>query len=226
MTQLINLVGRTFSRLTVIARAPSKNGKTFWRCQCACGNESVAYSSQILSGHTRSCGCLYREKAYLLNRSHGMSKTPVYRQWCAMITRCTNPNQRSAAFYNALELCEEFRTFETFYAILGAPPAGQRMTIGRIDNLKGYVLGNVRWETYKTQGRNKRNNRLMTLAGVTKCQSEWTEELGISQSNLNARLRRGWTDEEALTMPVGSYLERHQTHLRHANASAERIRKS
>lgn len=33
-----NLLYKKFGRLTVISPAPSKNKKTYWACQCECGN--------------------------------------------------------------------------------------------------------------------------------------------------------------------------------------------
>ena len=32
--------------------------KKFWECICDCGRKTVAEQSNLLSGHTRSCGCL------------------------------------------------------------------------------------------------------------------------------------------------------------------------
>ena len=37
------------------------NGSPKWKCQCFCGKEFEAYQSDIISGHTTSCGCLKRK---------------------------------------------------------------------------------------------------------------------------------------------------------------------
>jgi len=56
-----NLVGQTFNRLTVI-KWDHKKGHNFWLCLCACGNEVVVDQSKLKSGHTKSCGCLKKER--------------------------------------------------------------------------------------------------------------------------------------------------------------------
>ena len=63
MGQLKDLIGEKFGRLTVIKRTGSnKYKKALWLCKCDCdGNEKEYISSQLLSGKTKSCGCLQKE---------------------------------------------------------------------------------------------------------------------------------------------------------------------
>lgn len=50
--------GVTFGELTVVAMLYGyKNGKTYCRCLCSCGNEHIASISNLISGSTKSCGC-------------------------------------------------------------------------------------------------------------------------------------------------------------------------
>lgn len=53
-----NLLGKRFSSLTVIAEAPSKNGRTYWLCRCDCGREKIILASSLKRGLTRTCGCV------------------------------------------------------------------------------------------------------------------------------------------------------------------------
>ena len=62
----INLAGRAFGRLTVIAREARVSGvhvRPRWRCRCSCGSETVVRAASLLAGRTRSCGCLRAELA-------------------------------------------------------------------------------------------------------------------------------------------------------------------
>lgn len=53
-----NLLGQTFSKLTVIARDGSDaRGEAKWLCQCDCGQKVSVLGSNLRSGHTQSCGC-------------------------------------------------------------------------------------------------------------------------------------------------------------------------
>ena len=38
MPKLVDLTGQRFGKLTVLKKAPSRNGKVYWLCQCDCGN--------------------------------------------------------------------------------------------------------------------------------------------------------------------------------------------
>jgi hypothetical protein len=58
----IDLVGRTFNRLTVIGRAPNAtSGNAQWLCRCSCGNTTVVQSYKLRKGLIKSCGCLTSE---------------------------------------------------------------------------------------------------------------------------------------------------------------------
>ena len=53
-----NYVGQSFGELTVLEMLYGyKNGKTYCRCLCSCGQEYIVSMSNLVSGHTKSCGC-------------------------------------------------------------------------------------------------------------------------------------------------------------------------
>ena len=60
-----DLVGRTFTRLTVERVLRHTRKGWLYHCRCACGNPATAYRYQLLApdgeGSKRSCGCLYAE---------------------------------------------------------------------------------------------------------------------------------------------------------------------
>lgn len=65
MGKFIDLTGNTFNRLTVLKRVENdKNGNVQWLCKCNCKdeNEIIIRTSYLKSGHTKSCGCLQKEK--------------------------------------------------------------------------------------------------------------------------------------------------------------------
>lgn len=53
-----NLVGRRFSLLTVRGFAGMRSARAYWKCQCDCGNDTVAASNHLKRGSVQSCGCL------------------------------------------------------------------------------------------------------------------------------------------------------------------------
>lgn len=55
------LIGQTFTYLTVIERAGSQNNHALWKCVCKCGKEVIASTGDLRQGKTRSCGCKKKE---------------------------------------------------------------------------------------------------------------------------------------------------------------------
>lgn len=61
------IVGERFGELTVERRV-IVNGKVMWECRCSCGNITKPIrKDSLVSGHTRSCGCLQRKHIQSLN---------------------------------------------------------------------------------------------------------------------------------------------------------------
>ncbi|MDD7121498.1 MAG: transcriptional regulator [Clostridiales bacterium] len=62
LAQAKDLTGQRFGRLTAIERTGEKKGTNFvWLCRCECGRDVKIPSNSLLSGNTRSCGCLQDE---------------------------------------------------------------------------------------------------------------------------------------------------------------------
>lgn len=56
-----DLTGKVFGKLTVIEQTGWKNGTCYCRCHCECGNETTVRYAYLITGHTKSCGCLQKE---------------------------------------------------------------------------------------------------------------------------------------------------------------------
>lgn len=56
-----DLIGKKFGRLTVTEYAGKRAGMHRWKCLCECGRETVVGQTLLLSGKTKSCGCLRAE---------------------------------------------------------------------------------------------------------------------------------------------------------------------
>lgn len=72
-----DLLGRVYSNWTVIAAAPTCNGRSMWLCRCVCGTERVAQGSNLSNRLSGSCGC--RGKTNLTHkRCPGCSEWKVH----------------------------------------------------------------------------------------------------------------------------------------------------
>ena len=119
-----------------------------------------------------------------------------------MKERCNNPKNKRFKNYGArgIKVCDEwehsFTKFEN-WAMANGYKAG--LSIDRIDNDKGYSPENCKWSTYVEQNRNRGNyNRLITYNGKTQCIAAWAEEVGLTDSALRVRIKKGVPIERAL----------------------------
>ena len=207
---VVDLTGQTFGRLTVLHRVENdKHGKTRWLCRCVCGTEMARNACHMRKGESLSCGCLQRETNVSAPTVHGHAKvgraTKEYVAWTNMIARCENTKATRFDAYGGrgITVCDRWRhDFVAFLADMGPRPSS-RHTIDRFpDNDGNYEPGNCRWATMKEQGRNKRNNRLVTFNGETLTIAEWGERLDSNGTVVGIRLRNGWSDARAVTDPA------------------------
>jgi len=55
----ISIVGNQYGLLSVLRQSAKKvKNTTLWICSCDCGNESEVRKTNLVSGHTKSCGCI------------------------------------------------------------------------------------------------------------------------------------------------------------------------
>lgn len=57
MKKVIDLLGKTFGKLTVLSRSGTKAGQAMWLCRCACGIEKEIAGGSLRNSRQKSCGC-------------------------------------------------------------------------------------------------------------------------------------------------------------------------
>ena len=63
-----DITGRRFGRLVALRSLGKSAGwQLQWECRCDCGRTITVYKNNLLSGHTRSCGCLKADRMRILN---------------------------------------------------------------------------------------------------------------------------------------------------------------
>lgn len=192
--------GKRFGRWMALSFVQGSSNPQMWNCVCDCGSARKVAVRSLVTGKSTSCGCVRREFVGNLHRTHGYSRgTRIYRIWCAMLTRCRNPNHNRADLYSGrgITVCERWLVFENFLADMGEPPAGT--SLDRFPNNDGnYEPGNCRWATPGEQSRNRRATIWVMRNGERCVLTDARQSAGIPQSTYSKWKKRLGSNEAAL----------------------------
>jgi hypothetical protein len=170
MPNFRDLSGLRFGRWTVLSIADKQGRHTAWNCRCECGKEKVCLGINLVSGKSKSCGCM-REFNSL---KHGHRKhdgtSREYETWCGIISRCESETDTNYHNYGArgIKVCDRWRnSFDNFLLDMGKRPSPKH-SIDRIDVNGNYEPSNCRWATKEIQMQNRRmlKNNTTGVSGV------------------------------------------------------------
>lgn len=197
----INMKGMRYGRIVAIQECgKASSGDLKWLFECDCGNEFIANGYYARSGKVISCPKCSSERVKQASVKHGKSNSPEFSTWTDIQTRCYNKNSSAYKDYGGrgIVVCGRWlESFDNFLSDMGEKPS-KLHSIDRINNNGNYEPNNCRWATIETQANNKRNNRKLTINGVTKNMSEWAKECNISSTAILLRLRKGLSGEDLI----------------------------
>lgn len=197
--------GDRYFKLKVISRiaGSDKYGHSLWKCRCDCGNVITRPGVDIK--HMKTCGCIRRQT--------GMSHTPEYAVWVAMLGRCEDEKDSSYTRYGGrgIRVCDKWK--QDFFSFLNdmGPRPSEKHTIERVDNSGPYSPENCCWALPHQQARNKRSNVWITYEGETMILQDWADGAGLFSKTLANRLARGWSMKKALATPARKRTNKKQT---------------
>jgi len=125
-----------------------------------------------------------------------------------MRARCYKPSTKSYRYYGGrgISVCDEWlNDFEQFYLDMGdKPPSdGSRKDewqLDRIDNNGNYEKANCKWSKRSEQMTHRSVSYYITYNGITQCLTSWANQLNISRSSLNYRLKHNLTFAQAVAI--------------------------
>jgi hypothetical protein len=140
----IDLTGRCFYRWTVIKYFGNKK----WLCQCECGTKKEVLGASLVHGTSKSCGCFQKEKMAqrtLPNAESSFNKLfAMYKNKACKKGR--NFSLTKSEFKQLVQANCRYCGCEPSQAIKCKGTTKQPFIyngIDRVDNEKGYSLGNV-----------------------------------------------------------------------------------
>lgn len=189
-----------FNRLALLDKDVGRTGDghrvSLWKCDCG-SLKKIAYS-RVKSGASKSCGCLSAEVSRAAAK-HGARRTgcvsPEYSSWMAMRTRCNNPNSKDYPRYGGrgISICDRWGDFSLFLHDMGERPEGK--TLERIDSMKAYEPGNVKWGDHFEQARNRRSSLSWKIKGLDfDSISLASVHFGVSQHTISRWVNGGFDE--------------------------------
>jgi hypothetical protein len=136
-------------------------------------------------------------------KRYGNELHPLYSRWLSMTQRCRNPNHNSYKNWGGrgITISEEFKDFTKYAAYIESlPNYSDTGTVDRIDNMKGYESGNLRWTDASTQIANQRDSgkgfNKYTGVNYSKTHNRWVARITFKGKTLLSSVHL--TEQEAL----------------------------
>ena len=213
------LIGQQFTRLHIDQVEVVITGKAaayFAHCSCDCGQTARVNVKSLLSGLTKSCGCLQRENKGRPIDSGVWAKgneliALEYNRLKNFNQRCHDPKHKHYADYGGrgIKVCDRWNLQKTPAAIAAAnfmvdmgPRPSPQHSIDRKENNGDYTPDNCEWQTKLRQANNTRchdphyvhgNTQIFTYEGVSygklALAAQLSDEFGLSRYRIAAIIR-------------------------------------
>lgn len=196
-----DLSGQRFNHLTVVRwlyPEERRNINYIWLCKCDCGKEIQTMRSKLVTGHTKSCGCMKAKRIGNLNKKYKYHDRRLYEVYMGIKERIEKPGCSEYKNYGArgIKLCDEwsgelgFDAFAEWAYANGYDTNAKRgeCTIDRKDVDGDYCPENCRWITNKEQQNNRHDTVWITYNGETHNMKQWSEILNIPYKFMTWRL--------------------------------------
>ena len=196
--------GERFGMLTVLSYSKTIKGHKYYKCQCDCGNIKDISGSHLVTGASKSCGCMVVKTTIKRSTTHGQSHTRLFSIWQGMKDRCYNSNSAVYKYYGkrGITISDEWKNdFSAFQKWSMEHGYSDDLSIERIDVNGNYDPSNCEWITLKDQAKNRTTSRYITINGITKQMIDWCKESPVTTTTVYKRIRDGWNVIDALTKP-------------------------
>ncbi len=146
----IDLAGQRFGKLLVLADTGRRKSKRpIWACRCDCGQKVEILGKYLRNGDTKSCGCFSKGNAHNRDAVAEITKsfwTPIEKQALRRGIPFEVTREQAWELYQAQKgLCALSGVPIKFSTNIRDERGTQTASLDRVDNSKGYVVGNIQW---------------------------------------------------------------------------------
>lgn len=146
--------GDKFNKLTLISlfrkNISKKQGThyvSYWKCKCDCGNDVEVAERRLYNNHTKSCGCINAAKGK--HHFNYKGTTDIYLSYFYSLSQ--GAKTRNLEFNITIEYINQLLINQNFKCALSGLDistewkVNHTASLDRIDNTKGYIVGNLQW---------------------------------------------------------------------------------
>ena len=175
-----SIVGKTFGRLTALRYAGTKANRAYWEAECTCGSVTIVSTDSLVTGNTKSCGCLHQDAAV----RRGAAMQGMVRE----DSRQKSMSRVGETFGKLTVLRVYWRDFDAGYRVAIAEcecECGGKLEVRLPDLVNGKTVScGCGRET--SQGEIDLANFIATIADVKTqfCVSGWTYDVAVPAKNL------------------------------------------
>lgn len=135
----INVIGEKFGRLTVLEEFKENKIRKL-RCKCDCGNEVIIAKRDVLSGHTKSCGCYHSD---ITSQTHSKDWTGYISNYGIKILKPVKTNGLGQWLWECECFCgSHFITYPGYVARGHTTSCGCRCRSAREELVQNYLISN------------------------------------------------------------------------------------
>ena len=146
-----DIIGNKIGELTVTNKKERKNGRWWYECVCSCGNKKQIIRNNLISNHTKSCGCLKNRHSSSKKGWSGFGEISG-RTWYLIKQKSEQRNIKfDISIEYAWDLFEKqnrkcaYSGMELSMVSRKKKYSEKTASLDRINNELGYIVGNVHW---------------------------------------------------------------------------------
>lgn len=198
-------IGGKYGKLTVLAHGKAVQKKRMSLCKCDCGSYTIVANEKLVHHEVTDCGCGFALETYRALKEQRAKRSPLYILWEEIKYRCLCPDSQFYHMYGAkgIKVCDTWlNSFKTFKEWALANGWEQGKVLKRKNLQEDFSPRNCIWKTAPGIDSEISDDYLVKYKGKVRTIGEWSMLTGFHINTLKSRIKKGWTEEEIIGLPL------------------------